>query len=118
MSISSVINYQSGRPITYPLSAYYINGVPYTDYSTRNKYRIPDYFRLDLSATLEGNLRKNKPVHSSLVLGVYNLTGRKNPYSVYYTTENGGLQSYKYTVIGVPIFTITWLFKLGNYAAE
>jgi hypothetical protein len=118
VSISSVLNYQSGRPITYPLSVYYINGVPYTDYSARNKYRIPDYFRMDVSATLEGNLRKNKPVHSSLVLGVYNLTGRKNPYSVYFATENGGLHSYKYSVIGVPVFTITWLFKLGNYATE
>jgi hypothetical protein len=118
VSMSSVINYQSGRPITYPLSVYYINGVPYTDFSSRNKYKIPDYFRMDLSVTIEGNLRKSKLVHSSLVLGVYNLTGRKNPYSVYFTNQNGGLQSYKYSVIGVPIFTITWLFKLGNYAAE
>jgi hypothetical protein len=53
-----------------------------------------------------------------LVFGVYNLTGRKNPYSVFYTTENGGLHSYKYSVIGVPILTVTWLIKLGNYASE
>lgn len=118
ISLSSVITYQSGRPITYPLSVYYVNGVPHTDYSSRNEFNIPDYFRVDLSLTLEGSLRKNKPVHSSLVFGVYNLTGRQNPYSVFYTTENGGLHSYKYSVIGVPIMTITWLLKLGNYATE
>lgn len=118
ISMSSVITYQSGRPITYPLSVYYINGIPHTDYSSRNEFKIPDYFRVDASLTLEGSLRKNKPFHSSLVFGVYNLLGRKNPYSVYYTTENGGLHSYKYSVIGVPVMTITWLIKLGNYANE
>jgi hypothetical protein len=118
ISMSSVVTYQSGRPITYPLSVYYVNGVPHTDYSNRNQFNIPDYFRVDLSLTLEGSLRKNKPMHSSLVFGVYNVTGRKNPYSVFYTTENGGLHSYKYSVIGVPIMTITWLLKLGNYATE
>jgi hypothetical protein len=118
ISVSSVLTYQSGRPITYPLSAYYIDGVPHTDYSDRNEFNIPDYFRMDLSVTLEGSLRKNKLVHSSLVLGVYNLTGRKNPYSVFFTTENGGLHSYKYSVIGVPILTLTWFLKLGNYATE
>jgi hypothetical protein len=117
-SISTVITYQSGRPITYPLSVYYINGVPFTDYSKRNKYNIPDYFRTDLSATIEGNLKRDKLIHSSLVFSVYNLTGRNNPYSVYFKTENGKLNSYKYSVIGVPFYTITWLFKLGNYASE
>jgi hypothetical protein len=41
-----------------------------------------------------------------------------NPYSVYYNSENGKIKSYMYSVIGVPIFTATWLFKLGNYAAD
>ncbi len=117
-SLSSVITYQTGRPITYPLTAYYVNGVPYTDYSDRNKFNIPDYFRVDLSATLEGNLRKNKPFHNSLVFSIYNLTGRDNAYSVYYRNEYRSLNSYKYSVISVPIFTITLLVKLGNYASE
>ncbi len=118
LSLSSVITYQSGRRITYPLTIYYVDGVPYTDYSSRNQFSIPDYFRIDASVTLEGNLRKNKPVHSSLVFGVYNLTGRKNAYSVYFKPEYNALKSYKYSVMGVPIFTVTWLLKLGNYASE
>jgi len=118
LSLSSVITYQSGRRITYPLSIYYVDGIPYTDYSARNQFSIPDYFRIDASVMYEGNLRKNKPVHSSLVFGVYNLTGRKNAYSVYFKPEYGAMKSYKYSVIGVPIFTVTWLIKLGNYASE
>ena len=118
ISLSSVISYQSGRPITYPESVFYINGVPYYDYSKRNKYNIPDYFRIDASLTIEGNLKKKKNLHSSVMFNLYNITGRKNPFSVYFKTENGKIKSYKYSIIGVPIFTITWLFKLGNYASD
>ena len=34
------------------------------------------------------------------------------------TKEEGEILSYQYTVIGVPIFMVTWIFKLGNYEAE
>ncbi len=118
ITMSSVIAYQTGKPITYPVSIYYINGVPYLDYSKRNAYRIPDYFRTDLSLTIEGNLKKNKLLHSSFIFSVYNLTGRANPYSVYFRTDNGRIRSFRYSVIGVPILTATWIFKLGNYASD
>lgn len=116
--LSSIFTYQTGRPVTYPESVYYVNGVPYLDYSDRNAYHIPDYIRSDFSLTIEGNLKANKLLHSSLVLNLYNAAGRKNPYSVYFNTENGRIKSYKYSVVGVPIFTATWLFKLGNYASD
>ncbi len=115
---SSIITYQTGKPITYPESSYFIDGVPYLDYSKRNAYRIPYYFRTDFSMTVEGNLIKNKILHSSLILNLYNATGRMNPYSVYFLSENGRINSFLYSVIGVPIFTATWLFKLGNYASD
>ena len=115
---SSIFTYQTGKPITYPESAYYVNSAPYLDYSKRNAYHIPDYVRADFSLTVEGNLRKNKLIHSSLILNLYNAAGRRNPYSVYFKTENGIIKSYQYSVIGVPIFTATWLFKLGNYASD
>jgi len=118
LTASGVVTYQTGRPVTYPVSVYYINLVPYVDYSDRNEYRIPDYFRVDLSLTIEGNLKRNKLLHHSLIFSLYNATGRDNPYSVYFKLENGKIKSYQYAVIGVPIFTITWMFKLGNYAAD
>jgi hypothetical protein len=118
VTFSTTITYQTGKPATYPTSYYYIDGVPYLDYSKRNEYRIPDYFRTDISLTIQGNLRKKKLLHSSFIFSVYNLTGRENPYSVYFTKENGVIKSYQYSVIGVPIFTATWIFKLGNYDAH
>jgi hypothetical protein len=118
ITASGILTYQTGRPVTYPVSIYYINGIPYLDYSERNEYRIPDYFRIDLSLTIEGNLKRNKLLHNSVIFSLYNVTGRDNPYSVYFKMENGKIKSYQYSVIGVPIFTLTWLFKLGNYASD
>lgn len=118
ITFSGIFTYQSGKPVTYPVSVYYVDGVPFLDYSKRNAYRIPDYFRTDISIAFEGNLKKHKLLHSSLILSVYNLTGRENPYSVFFNTESGKIKSYQYSVIGVPIFTATWIFKLGNYASD
>jgi hypothetical protein len=118
ITLSSIITYQTGKPVTYPVNVYYVDGVQTLDYSSRNAYRMPAYFRTDISLTLEGNLRKDKFLHSSFAFNLYNVTGRDNAYSVYFKTENGKVNSYKYSVIGVPVFTATWIFKLGNYASE
>jgi hypothetical protein len=116
--LSSVVTYQTGKPITYPESIYYIGDVQYLDYSKRNAYRIPYYLRTDISLTLEGNLKRNKLLHSSFIMNVYNVFGRMNPNSVYFVSENGKIYSYLYSVVGVPIFTATWLIKFGNYDSD
>jgi outer membrane receptor protein involved in Fe transport len=100
--------------VTYPLSVYYFGELPYTDFSERNEYRIPDYFRIDLSVNIEGSLKLKKLFHSSWQFGIYNLTGRKNAYSVYFKSENGRMNSYKYSIIGTQLLTASWLIKIGN----
>lgn len=118
ISVSATLTYQSGKPVTYPIATYTLEELEYIDYSSRNEFRIPHYFRTDISLKIEGNLKKNKLIHSSFLFSVYNLTGRDNPYSVYFDQVNGKLWSYQYSIIGVPLLTVTWLFKLGNYASE
>ena len=118
VSFSGNMVYYTGRPITYPSAIYYIDGKKVLNYSLRNEYRLPDYFRVDLSVNIEGNLVAKKLAHSSWMLGVYNLTGRKNAYSVYFKNVDGNIQGYKQSIFGVPILTLTWNFKLGNYASE
>ncbi len=113
--LSTTINYATGRPITLPVSYYFIGDTRYVRYSERNEFRVPYYFRTDVSLTLEGNLKKNKPFHSSWGFHVYNITGRNNPYSIYFQSVSGRIEGYKYSVIGVPIFTVSWNIKLGNY---
>ena len=100
------------------MAIYYEDEIPYIHYSDRNRYRIPDYFRWDVSMNIEGNLRKRKMFHSFWMLSVYNLTGRKNAYSVYFKNVNGYVKGYKLSIFAQPIYTVSWNVKLGNYASE
>jgi len=117
-SVGSNLVYMSGRPVTYPTSLYYINNVAYIDYYARNQFRIPDYFRIDLSLNIEGNLKADKFMHSTWSLNVYNLLGRKNPQSIYFVPQEYFIKGYSFSVIGVPIFTVSWNVKLGNYESH
>jgi hypothetical protein len=116
ISFSGNLVYSTGRPITYPTAIYYQDGQKILNYSLRNEYRIPDYFRIDLSMKWEGNLKRKKFLHGSWIFSVYNLTGRNNAYSVYFKSEQGKINGYQLSIFGVPIFSITYDFKLGNYA--
>jgi hypothetical protein len=116
LSFSTNVVYSTGRPVTYPTAIYYLNGTQITHYSMRNEYRLPDYFRVDLSMNVEGNLLARKFIHSSFSFSVYNLTGRNNAYSVYFVNENGKIEAYRLSIFGVPIFSVSYNFKLGNYA--
>jgi hypothetical protein len=105
------INYSTGRPITYPVSQYQLGDQVFLQYSKYNQYRISDYFRTDVSATLNGNLRKNQLTHSSLTFSLYNVTGRKNAYSVYFKSEGGKFVAYKLSIFGTVIPTLTYDIK-------
>lgn len=111
ISFSLNMVYSTGRPITLPVAQYTLEGSGRLLYSDRNQFRIPDYFRTDLSLNLEGNHKIKKLAHSSWSLSVYNLTGRRNAYSVYFTSENGVVKGYQLSIFGNPIPTITYNFK-------
>lgn len=110
-NISLTAVYSTGRPITLPIAIYNYGGGDRVYYSDRNQYRIPDYFRADFSMNIEGNHKIKKLAHSSWSFGVYNLTGRKNPYSVYFTSENGKIKGYQLSIFGSAIPFITYNFK-------
>jgi len=110
--------YISGRPVTLPEIKYVFAGEQLVYYSDRNKYRMPSYHRADLSLTLDENLRKKRMWKGSWTLAVYNVYGRKNPYSVYYKKSVPGESNdyrlyslFKLSVIGVPIPSLTYNFK-------
>lgn len=110
-STSLNFNYSTGRPITLPLARYFADNSMRVYYSDRNAYRVPDYYRVDFAMNIEGNHKVKKLAHSSWTLGVYNLTGRKNPYSIYFKTENGRINGYKLSIFGRPIPNLTYNFK-------
>ena len=110
-SISSNLAYSTGRPITLPLATFNLGGASGLYYSDRNAYRIPDYFRMDLSVNIDGNHKVKQKVHNSWSFGVYNLTARQNAYSVYFVNENGKIQGYQLSIFGTAIPFITYNLK-------
>jgi hypothetical protein len=115
VSLSSTVVYATGRPVTTPTAVYFQYEIPLVNYSTRNEFRIPDYFRVDLGVNLEGNLKKKKLLHGSWNFSVYNLFGRRNAFSVFAAADAGHIQGYKLSIFGSPIVSVAYQFKLGSY---
>jgi hypothetical protein len=119
LNITSNLIYNTGRPITYPVAYYNFYNVNRIFYSNRNEFRIPDYLRLDCSATVNGNLKAKKLNHSSLSFTVYNVLGRKNPYSIYFKVEDGTVNGYQMSIFGRPVFMLTYNFRIrGNASTD
>jgi hypothetical protein len=110
-SISMNVIYSTGRPITIPLTIFNVGGSTALYYSERNQYRIPDYFRMDLSVNIENNHKVTKLTHNSWSFGIYNLTGRQNAYSVYFIQENGKVKGYQLSIFGTLIPFVTYNIK-------
>jgi TonB dependent receptor/CarboxypepD_reg-like domain/TonB-dependent Receptor Plug Domain len=102
-SVSFNFAYNTGRPITLPIAVFHYDNSFRTLYSDRNAYRIPDYVRADLSLNIDGNHKVHQKFHNSWTIGVYNLLGTHNPYSVYYISENGAVNGYKLSIFGSAI---------------
>lgn len=110
-SLSLSLTYSTGRPITLPIGLYDYGGSARALYSERNQYRIPDYFRTDFSMNIDGNHKVHQLTHNSWTIGVYNLTGRKNAYSVYFISQNGTVNGYQLSIFGTAIPFITYNIK-------
>ena len=110
-SLSSNFTFQSGRPITYPTGKYTIGNSNYLLYSDVNKFRIPNYFRLDIGFNAEGNHKIKKFAHSFWNFSIYNLLGKNNPYSIFFVTQKGNIKAYQSSIFSSPIPTITYNFK-------
>ena len=52
ITLGSNFVYSTGRPFTLPVGRYEIENYNLNFYTGRNQYRLPDYHRLDLSATI------------------------------------------------------------------
>ncbi|MFY7908311.1 MAG: TonB-dependent receptor [Emticicia sp.] len=103
--------YSTGRPFTTPQGYVEFNNnlLPY--YSDRNNARIPDYHRLDFAWNIYNpKMNPNRRFKGNWAFSVYNLYGRKNPYSVFYRAENRVLNPYKLTIFGSPIPSLAYKF--------
>ena len=98
-SFSVNVDYSTGRPLTVPVGRYLYGGTYRLAYSERNSHRIPDYFRLDLAVNIDPGHYLRQFSHMSWTIGVYNVTARKNAYSIFFD----GTESYLLSVFAYPI---------------
>ena len=112
-SFSVNVDYSTGRPVTVPIGMYYYGGTYRMAYSERNAYRIPDYFRTDVAFNIDPGHYLKAIAHTVITIGVYNVTGRKNPYSVFFKTNPYGLsKGYMLSVFAtqIPYVNLNILF--------
>jgi hypothetical protein len=110
-TFSSTFVYSTGSAVTFPSGKYQVNGGTVFYYTEKNGYRMPDYHRLDLSATLEG--KPGKKYQSSWSFGVYNAYNRKNAFTINFEDNPDDVsktQAVQTTLFGL-IPSVTWNFK-------
>lgn len=112
-TISVNFNYSTGRPTTPPIGNFETSsGLVVPIYSDRNQIRIPDYHRLDIAYTIGRGYKKNAKFRTSWTLSLYNVYGRKNPFSVYFT--QGAFQraqANRLAVLGAAFPSLTFNFE-------
>lgn len=115
--LAGIFNFNTGKPVTLPELKYDFNGRQYVYYSDRNKYRLPDYHRLDIAITYDETLRLKQKWKGSWTLSIINLYGQNNTYSVFYKSAsqleshfNQSFNLYKLFIISRPIPTLTYNF--------
>jgi hypothetical protein len=111
-TLSGTFVYNTGNAITFPSGKYQIDGKTMFYYTERNGYRMPDYHRLDVNATLNG--KPGRKYQSSWTFGFYNAYNRHNAYTIDFqdnpddTTRTQAVQTALFGIIP----SITWNFKL------
>lgn len=124
-SVSGNFIFTSGTPTTFPTSRFVVQDIliPYNASDSRNNVRIPAYHRLDISFRLEGKdkTRGGKPRKNDdyWMFSVYNVYGRKNPFSIYFSQKDErtltGLvpdsQATQLAIVGSVIPSISYNFK-------
>ena len=119
-TLSSVFVYATGNSITLPTERYTIGGNVYTEFTSRNGFRMEPYHRLDIGATYSP--KKKKRFQSSWNFSIYNVYSRKNPYFIYFDLEapdgesgniqDGNITPKAYQVSIFPILpSVTWNFN-------
>ncbi|MFD1769051.1 TonB-dependent receptor [Sphingobacterium suaedae] len=111
-TIGTTFVFNTGNAVTFPSGKYEVDGKSMFYYTERNGYRMPNYHRLDLSATYEPT-KTNKRFQSSWTFGIYNVYNRKNAYIIDFREKESNpniTEAYKVALFGA-IPSVTWNFK-------
>ncbi|WP_298503230.1 TonB-dependent receptor [uncultured Maribacter sp.] len=110
-SFNTNMVFQTGQPTNYPIGQFEFQGLTVPYYGLRNKERLPNYHRIDLSATLKPQ-RINKKMKTEWVFSIYNLYNRRNATSINFSrnSETGTNEAVRTSIFGI-VPAITYNFK-------
>ncbi len=103
--------YTSGRPGTYPDGNYVYNNTLVTNYYRRNTDRLPAYHRLDAGFSWVSRRYPEQRRYSIVNISFYNLYMRQNAYSIYFNRNEAQLLSYRLSVVGGIIPSLSWTYN-------
>jgi hypothetical protein len=116
ISVSANWVYSTGQPVTFPEARYAFGNDFIPVYTARNTYRFPDYHRMDVSVDWQlGKLTPDKKWRHALNFSVYNLYGRKNPWTINFKTDldtNSQYAQMTYLFSIVPSVTYTLSYNI------
>jgi hypothetical protein len=115
-SFSGNFTFFTGTPASFPTNKYIIQGVavPHDFYDERNIYRISNYHRLDLAATVKPKRKLFKKGQGEYVFSIYNTYNRRNAFSEYVRqnpNDPSKTEAIRYSVFGSIIPAVTYNFK-------
>jgi len=104
--------YQTGQPTNYPIGQFEFEELTVPYYGLRNKERLPDYHRLDISAILTPKRNRNRKVQSEWVFSIYNVYNRQNAASINFreNEDTGRNEAIRTSIFGI-IPSVTYNFK-------
>jgi outer membrane receptor protein involved in Fe transport len=111
-SFNSNFVYQTGQPTNYPIGQFEFQRLRVPYYRFRNTERLPDYHRIDLSATLTPKKNINRNFKGEWVFSIYNLYARKNAASINFkrNVDTGVNEAVRTSIFGI-VPAVTYNFK-------
>lgn len=113
--------YNTGTPTTFHTKRFEQQGyvIPHNPLETRNNVRLPDYHRLDVSATLNGKPDNPKRWKGQWVFSIYNVYNRRNPFDIFFrqtqdrvlTGQPVNTEAVRLAVIGSFIPSVSYNFE-------
>ena len=114
VEISANWMWKTGQPLNAPSMRYEYGNLILPYYPGRNKDRLPDYHRLDLSVTIHGGIfSKSSKWSDELIISVYNVYNYRTPDLVYFrTSDTDPYKTEAVKVTYIPFFpSLTYNFK-------
>jgi outer membrane receptor protein involved in Fe transport len=104
--------FQTGRPTDFPIGQFEFQGLVIPYFGLRNIERLPNYHRIDISATLTPSKNKGRSWQSEWVFSIYNVYNRRNAASINFrqNEDTGVNEAVRTSIFGI-VPSVTYNFN-------